>query len=153
MENSKLTMKNVIQRCGCDKVLPLALVYIFYIMLHGHLSPGGGFQGGILTVGVVLLISLGHGYETARRALAPDLMHPLEGTALIIYTILAFVGVVFGASFCQNILYYQGDIGALFSSGTVFWMSATVAYDAFTASIVLVMGMLSILFQQNDNTK
>ena len=60
------TVKNVIQRCGCDKILPLALVYVAYIILHGHLSPGGGFQGGILMVAVVLLVYLGHGREESR---------------------------------------------------------------------------------------
>ena len=40
-----VTIKRVITRCGCDRIIPLCLVYIFYIMLHGHLTPGGGFQG------------------------------------------------------------------------------------------------------------
>ena len=62
-----VTIKRVITRCGCDRIIPLSLVYIFYIMLHGHLTTGGGFQGGILTVAVVLLIYLAHGYEEAKH--------------------------------------------------------------------------------------
>ena len=46
MKNDNIIIKRVIQRCGCDMVLPLTLVYVFYIILHGHLSPGGGFSGG-----------------------------------------------------------------------------------------------------------
>lgn len=95
-------------------------------------DPGGGFQGGILTVAVVLLIYLAHGYEETKRALHPNLTHKLEGVALMLYVVLAFVGIVLGASFCQNVFYYHGDIGALFSSGTVFWMGETVAFDVFT---------------------
>lgn len=147
--NNLRGIKRVITRCGCDAVMPLCLVYIFYIMLHGHLSPGGGFQGGILTVALVLLVYLGHGYEEAKACLHPDLAHPLEGVALMIYVLLAFMGVVFGASFCQNIVYYRGDIGALFSSGMIFWMGETVAFDVLTASITLSIGMLSVLFPQD----
>ena len=44
--NEKPVVKRVIQRCGCDAILPFALMYVFYIIFHGHLSPGGGFQGG-----------------------------------------------------------------------------------------------------------
>ena len=99
-----VTIKRVITRCGCDRIIPLCLVYIFYIMLHGHLTPGGGFQGGILTVAVVLLIYLAHGYEETKRALHPNLTHKLEGVALMLYVVLAFVGIVLGASFCQNVL-------------------------------------------------
>ena len=100
-----VTIKRVITRCGCDRIIPLCLVYIFYIMLHGHLTPGGGFQGGILTVAVVLLIYLAHGYEETKRALHPNLTHKLEGVALMLYVVLAFVGIVLGASFCQNVFY------------------------------------------------
>jgi len=154
MQKNNIEIKRIIQRCGCDKILPMALVYVFYIILHGHLSPGGGFQGGILMVAIVLLVYLGHGYEIARDGFNSDLAHHLEGSALIIYTLLALAGVVFASSFCQNLWYNHGDIGKLFSSGTVFWMGATVAYDVLTASIVLTIGMLSVLFPQDvDNLK
>ncbi len=149
-----VTIKRVITRCGCDRIIPLCLVYIFYIMLHGHLTPGGGFQGGILTVAVVLLIYLAHGYEETKRALHPNLTHKLEGVALMLYVVLAFVGIVLGASFCQNVFYYHCDIGALFCSGTVFWMGETVAFDVFTAAVTLSIGMLSVLYPQDiDNLK
>ena len=108
----------------------------------------------ILTVAVVLLIYLAHGYEATKKALSPNLMRPLEGVALIIYICLAMLGVVFGAQFCQNIFYYNGDIGALISSGTIAWMDEAVAFNVVTGSIVLSIGVLSILFPQDvDNTK
>lgn len=40
----EIRIKRVIQRCGCDKILPLCFVYIFYIILHGHLSPAAAFR-------------------------------------------------------------------------------------------------------------
>ena len=39
MNNTSLKKKYVISSCGCDVLLPFALVYLFYIILHGHLSP------------------------------------------------------------------------------------------------------------------
>ena len=153
MQSNELTIQRVIQRCGCDKVLPLCLVYVFYIILHGHLSPGGGFQGGILMVAVVLLIYLGHGYENTKRLLAPDLMRPLEGVALILYVCLAMAGVVAGAQFCQNIAYLNGNIGALLSSGTISWMDEAVAFNVLTGSIVLSIGMLSVLVPQDVDSR
>ena len=35
-KKNNIVIKRIIQRCGCDMVLPLALVYVFYIILHGH---------------------------------------------------------------------------------------------------------------------
>lgn len=148
MENN-IRIKRVIQRCGCDAILPLSIVYIFYIILHGHLTPGGGFQGGILTVAAVILIYLGHGYINVKKALLPNMMQPLEGLALCIYIILAMLGVAFGVQFCTNIAYANGNIGALISSGTISWMDEAVAFNILTASIVLSIGMLSVLYPQD----
>ena len=149
MENNKLEIQRVIQCCGCDKVLPLCLVYVFYIILHGHLSPGGGFQGGIMMVATVLLVYLGHGYQETKRALVPDTMHALEGVALILYIAFAFAGVSIAAAFCGNFAYASCNIGELFSSGTVFLMNSTVGFDVFTGAIVISIGMLSVLFPQD----
>jgi len=150
MQNSnKPHIKRIIQRCGCDKVLPLAVVYILYICLHGHLTPGGGFQGGILTVAAVLLVYLGHGYQNTKKAFHPNAAHPLEGVALMLYIFIAMTGIFFGVRFCQNVFANHGDIGALLSSGTVFLMGEAVAFDVITASIVLTIGMLSVLFPQD----
>lgn len=139
MNNRKI--KNIIQPCGCDVVLPLALVYSLYIVLHGHLSPGGGFQGGVVMAAVVLLLFFGHGYETTVQALSFHLLHEGEGVASIVYVALALLGVAAGAQFCQNILYAQGNIGDLYSSGTIFWMNVTVGVKVITGigSIALLM--------------
>jgi len=150
MENKKnITIKRVIQRCGCDKVLPLALVYILYVILHGHLSPGGGFQGGILTVAAVLLVYLGHGYINTKKAFVPNLLHPLEGVALTMFIVIAFLGILYGVNFAGNFLYSGSEIGALYSSGTVFWMGLCVAFDVICGAGVLTIGVLSILFPQD----
>ena len=152
MEN-KRTFKNTIQRCGSDKILPMAIVYMFYIILHGHLSPGGGFQGGILAVAVVVLIYFGHGYETTARVVPTRLLSGLEGLALVIYVALAMLGVAFGAQFCQNIAYLNGDIGALLSSGTISWTDEAVAFNVVTGSSVLAVTMLGVLMAEHAGEK
>ena len=153
-KKNNIVIKRIIQRCGCDMVLPLTLVYVFYLILHGHLSPGGGFQGGVLVVAVIILIYLGHGYETTCRAISPRLMHDSEGFASILYIALAMLGVVCGVNFCQNVLYYQGNIGELFSSGTVLWMNLTVGMKVFTGIAALSLTMLGLLSAKDvDNRK
>ena len=51
-----IRVKNIIPACGADSLIPLMLVYVCYVILHGHLSPGGGFQGGVLVVGMVVML-------------------------------------------------------------------------------------------------
>ena len=138
---NNIKVKNTILSCGADSLLPLMLVYMLYIILHGHLSPGGGFQGGVLMVAVVTILYLGRGYETTARSLSAGFLHGAEGFASIMYVALAMMGVAVGAQFCQNILYKHGAIGDLYSSGTIFWMNITVGLKVLTGvgSIALLM--------------
>ena len=81
--------------------MPFILVYMFYIIFHGHLSPGGGFQGGVLMVAVVVFLYLGHGYKTTTQALSLGFMHEFEGFASILYVAFAMIGVAFAGNFCS----------------------------------------------------
>ena len=150
--NEKPRIKPVIQRCGCDVILPFALVYIFYIILHGHLSPGGGFQGGVLMAGLVVLLYLGHGYETTVNTLSYGLLHKGEGVASVVYVALALMGVAVGAQFCQNILYTHGNVGDLYSSGTIFWMNITVGVKVITGIGSISLLMISLMSDREIDT-
>ena len=150
---NNIRTKNIILRCGADSLLPLMLVYMFYIILHGHLSPGGGFQGGVLMVAVVTILYLGHGYETTTRALSANILHGSEGVASIVYVALAMLGVAVGAQFCQNILYQHGAAGDLYSSGTIFWMNLTVGIKVLTGVGSIALLMISLVNEQAENTK
>ena len=150
--NNKPEIKRVIQRCGCDAILPFALVYVFYIILHGHLSPGGGFQGGVLLAGVVILLYLGHGFEATVDALSYHTLHAGEGIASIAYVALAMMGVAVGAQFAQNVLYTQGAAGELYSSGTIFWMNVTVGVKVVTGIGSISLLMISLLAGKDIDT-
>ena len=150
--NNKPEIKRIIQRCGCDAILPFALVYVFYIILHGHLSPGGGFQGGVLMAGVVILLYLGHGFEATVDALSYHTLHAGEGIASIAYAALAMMGVAVGAQFAQNVLYTQGAAGELYSSGTIFWMNVTVGVKVVTGIGSISLLMISLLAGKDIDT-
>ena len=143
--NDKPVVQNVIVKCGCDMILPLACVYILYIILHGHLSPGGGFQGGVLIVALVALICLGHGYQKTIETFSYHLLHTTEGYASIFYVALGLLGIAMGAHFAENVLYKQGAIGSLYSAGTIFWMNVTVGVKVITGVGSISLLMLSVL--------
>ena len=145
MNNKNIKVKNIIPKCGADAILPFALMYIFYIILHGHLSPGGGFQGGVLMVAVVVLLYMGYGYKGAANSINKHFMHKAEGFASVVYVALAMLGVAYAGNFCQNVFAQQGNIGDLFSSGTIFLMNAAVGAKVLTGVAVLALSMLGLL--------
>ena len=143
--NKNITVKNIVPKCGADSLIPFALVYMFYVILHGHLSPGGGFQGGVLMVATVVMLYLGYGYETTTKALSMGFMHKFEGFASLVYVLLAMLGVIVAGNFCQNVLFQSGNIGDLMSSGTIFWMNLTVGLKVLTGVGVLGLSMLGLI--------
>lgn len=145
MKNENIRVKNVVQSSGCDYLLPFALMYLVYVIMHGHLSPGGGFQGGVLVVAVVVMVYLAHGYETTARVFSADLLHDTEGFASVVYVALALMGVAVGAQFCENILFRQGNIGDLYSTGTILLMNLTVGVKVFTGIGSIALLMLSLV--------
>ena len=147
--NNKPVVKNVIQSCGCDKVLPLCLVYILYIIFHGHLSPGGGFQGGVLMVAAVLLVYFGHGSECTVRTISFNLLHETEALASVFYVALGLLGVAVGAHFAENVLYRVGNIGDLYSAGTIFWMNVTVGIKVITGVGSIALLLLGLLQEKS----
>ena len=152
MKNENIQIRHGVGH-SLNLVFPLTMVYMCYIILHGPLSPGGGFQGGVLMVAAVTILYLGHGYETTTRALSADLLHGTEGFASILYVALAMLGVSVGMQFCQNLLYKHGNIGDLYSSGTIFWMNLTVGLKVLTGvgSIALLMlGLVNERSAQNE---
>ena len=149
MENKNIHEREIILGSGGDSLLPFVLMYMAYISLHGHLSPGGGFQGGVLFVAAILLIYFGHGREVTSKAVSFNLLHKGEGLASVVYVALALMGVAVGAQFCENILYTHGNIGDLYSSGTIFWMNVTVGVKVLTGIGSITLLMLSILAERN----
>lgn len=153
MNEKNVKVKNIIPKCGADALMPFALVYIFYIILHGHLSPGGGFQGGVLMVAIAVLIYMGYGYETTAKSLNREFMHKGEGFMSIVYIALAMLGVAYGANFCMNAIYNVGNIGDLISTGTIGLMNVTVGLKVLTGVGVLALSMLGLLFADDDEEK
>ena len=148
MKNENIQIRHVVGH-SLNLVFPLTMVYMCYIILHGHLSPGGGFQGGVLIVGVFLMIYFANGYEATANAISFNLLHEAEGVASVAYVALAMMGIAVGAQFCENILYTHGTIGDLYSSGTIFWMNLTVGIKVMTGIGSITLLMLGIVNQKN----
>lgn len=151
MENNNIKVKgDVIIKCGTDKVIPFIFMYMFYVILHGHLSPGGGFQGGVLMVAAIAFIYMGYGYEGTAKCINRGFLHKFEGFASIAYIFFAMLGVLGGAYFCQNIIFDHGNIGDLYSSGTIFYMNLTVGAKVLAGVGVLGLSMLGLVAATDD---
>lgn len=113
-DTKNLPEASLIVRRGSQFLFPLILLFGGYIFLHGHLTPGGGFQGGSVIASAFLLMFLGNaGYRLRQRPLAVT-----ESLAGITFVIIGLIGLVIGGYFLNNFL-PKGSEFALFSAGVI----------------------------------
>jgi len=104
---------------------PLILLFGLNIIIHPQLTPGGGFQGGVIVASAALLIWLGDGYRPWRRLMRSRPIEVAEAIGAAIYALCGFAPMVVGAAFLQNVL-PLGKTGALISGGLILLINAGV---------------------------
>jgi multicomponent Na+:H+ antiporter subunit B len=102
---------------GLLLVGPTVLIGI-YIVLHGHQTPGGGFQGGVILATGLLLTYLTADYLTLRRVGPTALIEAAEGAGTAGFVLIALGGLVFAGSFFENFMHI-GTAGQLVTAGTI----------------------------------
>lgn len=104
-----------ILQSGSRLLVPLIVLFGAYVFIHGHLTPGGGFQGGVVIASAALLFMLAGDAERVRHGL----LLFLEAGSGSLYVVLGILGLAFGAGFLDSRLLPTGEFGTLFSAGTI----------------------------------
>ena len=130
-------------------VLPILLTLGLYIIIHGHLSPGGGFQGGVLIAGAIAIIYIGYGFKGVNKGIAANTFNIAEDIGALGFIILAFIGLVGSGVFFGNIL-KKGNPGDLFSSGSIFLMNFAVGFKVFAGISFLLLIMIANLKSKGE---
>lgn len=103
-----------ILRTAADLLFPLLLLVGLFVIVHGHLTPGGGFQGGVILAAAFFLPLLARP-GTRFRHTGFAVVEGLAGAAFIITGLL---GLIYGGNFLQPLL-GPGVMGSLLSAGTL----------------------------------
>jgi multicomponent Na+:H+ antiporter subunit B len=119
-ESVKVTPSTEIVRNGGDILVPLIAIFAAYIVMHGHLGPGGGFQGGAVMASCVVLMVL------AKPEYRVKLAHlsVMESLAGLLIVLIGIAGIVLAGGFLDNRVLPLGEFGAFFSAGAIPVLSA-----------------------------
>ncbi len=96
----------------------LILLYGIYIVLHGHLTPGGGFAGGVIIALSFIHLMLAFGKEVALKKLSAQAASILESLGAIMFLTIAILGFTGGYLFF-NFFIQKGRPFDLFSAGII----------------------------------
>ncbi len=115
----------------------LILVFGIYVVITGHLSLGGGFQGGLILSSAWLLVLLAYGSEALHGVANKYMLEWFESGGAGAYALIGLAGLVAGKSFLANIL-PLGQAGQLLSSGTILLINCAVGVEV-TAGFILLL--------------
>ncbi|MBB5457886.1 Na(+)/H(+) antiporter subunit B [Paraburkholderia sp. Cpub6] len=100
---------------GKQVLLPMILTFGGYVIVNGHLSAGGGFQGGAIVASAVMLMLLARPRSTLNVAL----LSVVESLAGVIYVCIGILGLVLAGGFLDPRFLPRGEFGAFFSAGAI----------------------------------
>ncbi len=98
-----------------ELLLPMVILFGIYVFMNGHLSPGGGFQGGaIIASGTMFLLLALPESHISRLMIA--MIESLSGFS---YVVVGVLGVIVADGFLDNRFMSLGNYGDLFSAGAI----------------------------------
>jgi multicomponent Na+:H+ antiporter subunit B len=133
-------MLNVTRLAGYV-LLPVTLVVGADVVVHGHLTPGGGFQGGVVLASGLHLLYLAGSYPALRRLRPLNWYEYGESAGMGAVVALGIAGLVAGGGFLANVL-PTGRFGDLLSAGTVPLFSVAIGIEVASGVVVLLAAFL-----------
>jgi multicomponent Na+:H+ antiporter subunit B len=104
-----------IVQTGAQILVPLIAIFAAYIIMNGHLSAGGGFQGGAVIASSVLLLLL----ADPQQRLDLDFLSSTESIAGVLFVLVGVAGLILADGFLDNRVLPLGEFGAFFSAGAI----------------------------------
>lgn len=114
--DSEWTPRSVILETVCRGMIPFLQIFAIYVLAHGHYSPGGGFQAGVVFGASYILLAVSHDLRSMTERLAERTLHLLSAAGVTIYVGMGALALGLGMQFL--------DYG---------WLSAVVGWTVQTA--------------------
>jgi energy-converting hydrogenase B subunit I len=147
-------MLSKIVRTVANQLILFILIFGLYVIMHGHLTPGGGFQGGAVIVSGVVMLLVAFSSKDLQKSLRERFLSIMESTGALIFAILGFAGI--GTVFFYNFLVGTSIFGRIpptgpnpgdiWTGGVIPLMNLAVGLKvvAGLSAVVLAMALFSI---------
>jgi len=142
-----------IVRTVANFLILFIFTYGLYVIMHGHVTPGGGFQGGAVFASGIALLIVAFGAKSVHRKLKEHQLSVLESSGALLFIALAFAGIttvffynaLVGSSFFGNIPPVGANPGDIWTGGLIPLMNVAVGMKVIAGlgSILLVMSLIT----------
>ena len=122
------------------------LLFGIYIVLHGHLTPGGGFPGGVIIAAGIALLVLAYGLEATTKKITYGGTKIIDSFGAFLFVLIAFGGIAIGYFFFAP---YWGLIGGTpaqwVSAGGIPYYNIAIGIKVAGALAAMFLGLVIVL--------
>mgnify|MGYP006298872115 CR=1 FL=1 len=113
--DSRIQKTSEILETAAKVITPVIFLFGIYVFINGHLTPGGGFQGGAIIASGLVLMLLANPYKKVNH----NIISFIESVSGFSFIILGILGIILAGGFLDNSLISLGEFGTLFSAGAI----------------------------------
>jgi len=139
-------MLSKIVRTVANQLILFILVFGLYVILHGHITPGGGFQGGAIIVSGVIMLLVAFNSQELKKSLRERVLSIVESSGALIFAILAFAGI--GTVFFYNFLVGTPIFGRIPDIGPGpgdIWTGGVIPLMNFAVGLKVIAGLSAVV--------
>jgi len=139
-------MLTKIVRTVANQLILFILIFGLYVIAHGHLTPGGGFQGGAVIVSGVVMLLVAFSSKELKKSLRERLLSIMESSGALIFIGLAFAGI--GIVFFYNFLVGTPIFGRIPATGPGpgdIWTGGVIPLMNLAVGLKVVAGLSAVV--------
>jgi len=139
-------MLSKIVRTVANQLILFILIFGLYVIAHGHLTPGGGFQGGAVIVSGVVMLLVAFSSKELKKSLRERVLSIMESTGALIFVGLAFAGI--GIVFFYNFLVGTPIFGRIPATGPGpgdIWTGGVIPLMNLAVGLKVVAGLSAVV--------
>jgi multicomponent Na+:H+ antiporter subunit B len=91
--------QDIIVKTLARLLVPFVVAFALYVVMHGHHSPGGGFQGGVILAASFVLLGISHGFEQTRKRMSEKLAEVISSIGVFIYGGIGVLCLILGGNY------------------------------------------------------
>lgn len=141
-------MMSQVVKASTRLLFPLLLVYGIYVILNGHLTPGGGFQGGVIVGTAFMLFALASGHSKISSLYNEAKLSLGESVGSISYLLIGASGIALGGAFLFNWM-PKGGLGELLSAGFMLPLNIAIGLKVAAGVFTIVLMMLALNWEED----
>ncbi len=93
--------EHIVIRTVVKALIPFIQLFALYVIAHGELGPGGGFQGGVILGSSIILYVIAFGMEDGRKRISEKMSDILSSTGVLIYAAIGVLCLFAGGAYLE----------------------------------------------------